>query len=134
MAGMPDKQNVATVVDQPLRLAVHLGDERAGGVDIVEPARFGDRRHDLRHAMGGEHHGPAVGHFVQFLDEDRAQPTQPVYDEAVVDDFVPDIDRRPEPLDRQFDDLDGAVDAGAESARRGDQQLEMGAGGHAGAM
>ena len=38
MAGMADEQDVAAVLDQPLGLAVDLGDERAGGVEIVEAA------------------------------------------------------------------------------------------------
>jgi hypothetical protein len=41
-----------------------------------------------------------------------------------VDDLVPDIDRRAIALERQLDDLDRAVDAGAEAARGGDQELE----------
>jgi iron uptake system EfeUOB component EfeO/EfeM len=36
-----------------------------------------------------------------------------------VDDFVADIDGRTEPIDRQLDDLDGAIDARAKSARSG---------------
>jgi hypothetical protein len=53
-----------------------------------------------------------------------AEAAQAVDDEAVVDDLVADIDRRPEPLDRQLDDLDGAVDACAKSARGRDQDLK----------
>ena len=41
---------------------------------------------------------------------------------------MPDIDRRAVLLDRQLDDADRAVDAGAEAARRGDQQVEGGLG------
>jgi hypothetical protein len=37
-----------------------------------------------------------------------------------VDDFVPDIDRCAIALQRALDDLDGAVDPGAETARGGD--------------
>ena len=49
---------------------------------------------------------------------------QPVDDEAVVDDLVAHIDRRAEPLERQLDDLDRAIDAGAKAARRGDQHMQ----------
>jgi hypothetical protein len=41
-----------------------------------------------------------------------------------MDDFVADIDGRAEPFERELDDLDGAVDAGAETARRGDQDAK----------
>ena len=74
--------------------------------------------------MRREHHRPVVGHLVELVDEHRAQLLQAVDDEAVVDDLVADIDRRAEPLERQLDDLDRAVDAGAETARRGDQDAE----------
>ena len=90
----------------------------------LEPRCSADGGHRLRHAMRREHHRPVVGHFVQFVDEHRAKAAQPVDDELVVDDLVADIDRRPEPLDRQLDDLDGAVDAGAEAARGGDQDVK----------
>ena len=109
-----------------LRLAVHFADQRAGCIDIVEPARLRGSRNDLGHAMRAEYHGATVRHLVQFLDEDRTHAAQPVDDIAVMDDFVTDVDRRPEALDRQFDDLDGAVDTGAEAARRGDQDVERG--------
>ena len=67
----------------------------------------------------------AVGYLVQLLDENRPKPAQPVDDEAVVDDLVPDIDRRAEPLDRQLDDLDRPVDTRAEAARRSDQDMQF---------
>ena len=41
-----------------------------------------------------------------------------------MDDLVAHIDGRAEPLERQLDDLDRAVDAGAKSARRGDQDAQ----------
>ena len=126
MAGMADEQDVPAGLDQPLGLAVDLADQRAGGVEIVEPARLGRGRDDLGHAMGGKDHRAAVGNFVELLDEHRAQPAQPVDDEAIVDDLVADIDRRAEPLDRQLDDLDGAVDPRAKAARRRDQHVQCG--------
>ena len=124
MAGMADEDDVAAGLDQPLGLAMDLADQGAGRVEIIEAARLGGGRHDLGHAMGGKDHRAAVRHLVQLLDEHRAQPAQPVDDEAVMDDFVPDIDRRPEALDRQLDDLDRAIDARAKAARRRDQEVE----------
>jgi 4-hydroxy-3-methylbut-2-enyl diphosphate reductase len=52
------------------------------------------------------------------------QTTLSVDDEAVVDDFVAHVDRRAEPLDRQFDDLDRPVDACAEAARCRDEDAQ----------
>jgi hypothetical protein len=43
-----------------------------------------------------------------------------------VDDFVAHIDRRTEALDGELDDLDRAVNAGAEAARGGDEQAKRG--------
>ena len=63
--------------------------------------------------------GRSGGHFVKFLDEDRAPGAQAVDDEVVVHDLVAHIDRRAPFLQRHLDDLDGPVDAGAEAARRG---------------
>ena len=65
-----------------------------------------------------------VGHFVEIIDEDRAEVTKSVYDEAIVDDFVAHVDRRAEPFERQLDDLDRAIDAGAEAPRGGDEDSE----------
>ena len=39
MAGMADEQDVAPVLDQPLGLAMDLGDQRAGRIDIGQAAR-----------------------------------------------------------------------------------------------
>ncbi len=44
---------------------------------------------------------------------------------GVVDDLVADIDRRAEALDRALDDRHRAVDAGAEAARRGDEDAQV---------
>jgi len=41
-----------------------------------------------------------------------------------VDDLVAYIDWRAEPLERELDDLDRAVDAGAKAARRCDQHFQ----------
>jgi hypothetical protein len=41
-----------------------------------------------------------------------------------MNDFMPDIDRRSEPLERKLNDLDGAIDARAKPARRGNQDFQ----------
>ena len=85
--------------------------------------------------MGAEHHRATVGHFVQLVDEHRAHPAKPVDDKFVVDDLVPDIDRRAVTLDRFLDDGNGTVDSGAKAARRRDQDMKRGKhGGHHRAM
>ena len=61
------------------------------------------------------------GHLVLVVDEDGAEPLEPADDVVVVDDVVADVDRRAVLLEQPLDDLDRAVDAGAERARRGEQ-------------
>jgi hypothetical protein len=58
-----------------------------------------------------------LGDLVEFLDKDRALGLEALDDVAIVHDLVADIDRRAIGLQRQHDDLDGTVDAGAEAAR-----------------
>jgi hypothetical protein len=84
--------------------------------------------------MRRKNHGTIVGHFVELVDEHGAEPPQPLDHETVVDDLVPHVDRRSEPLEREFDDLDRTVDSGAEAARRRDQDTKGEAVGHAAAM
>src|SRR5690606_13704814 len=78
-----------------------------------------------RHAMRAEYDRDAIGNLVERFDENRAFGLQRVDDIAVMHDLVPDIDRRAIFLQREFDDADRAIDAGAETARRGDQNLEF---------
>ena len=118
MAGMPDQQDFAPLAELALGLDMHLGDERAGGIEkeqIPRPRRLG---HRFRHAMGREHDGRAgIRDFVQFLDEDGALGLEALDHIAVMDDFMAHIDGRAVFGERKLDDLDGAVDAGAEAAR-----------------
>ncbi len=56
MAGMADQEHVAAEALVAHRLLVHLGDQRAGRVEVEEVARLGVGRHGFRHAVGGEDH------------------------------------------------------------------------------
>ncbi len=121
---MADKDDVASCLMCSLGLAVHFRHQRAGRVDIVEPACFGLGGHCLGHAVRAEHDRDAVGDLVERFDENRSLGLQRFNDVAVVHDFVTDIDRRPIAQQRQLDDADRAVDAGAKAARRRDQDVE----------
>ena len=105
--------------DIALALVVHLGDQRAGGVQHRQAAVLGGLDHRLGHAMGAEHRDGAFGHFVQFLDKARALVLQRVDHMLVVDDLVAHIDRLAILIERLLHDIDGANDAGAEAARLG---------------
>ena len=131
---MTDQHDFAAAAEMDLGLAMHLGDQRTGGVDGDEVARLGAVGHRFRHAMGGEHHRRiGVGNLVEFLDEDRALGLQAVDHVAVMHDLVPDIDRRAVQRERPLDRIDGAHHAGAEAARRAqdDPKRRLFAVGHA---
>ena len=98
-------------------LGVHLGDQRAGRVDHRQAALARDFLDPLGHAVRAEHGHRARRDFVQLVDEHGAARAQVLDDMAVVDDLVAHIDRRPVFLQRPLDDLDRALDAGAETAR-----------------
>ena len=124
MAGMADQQDGAPGLVVALDLAVHLGDQRAGGIGEQQAATARLGRDRLGHAMGGEDDQPILGHLVQLLDEHGTQPAQLVHHMAVVDDLVADIDRCPVLAQGGLDHVDGALDAGAEAARPGEQDGE----------
>ena len=91
--------------------------------NTVQPRRAASSSHGARDAVRGEDHRGAVRHLVELLDEHGAEAAQPLDDVAVVHHFVTHVDRRAEQLDRALDDVDGAIDAGAEAARIGEQDL-----------
>ena len=96
---MADQHHVAAGAAVARDFEVHLGHQRTGRVEHLQAAPRGFLAHRLRDAVGAEDHGGAVGHFVEFLDEDRAAVLEVVDHEAVVHDFVAHVDRRAERLD-----------------------------------
>ena len=120
MMRMPDQQDFAAALEMDRRLAVHLGDQRTGGVQREEIAGAGVGGNRFRNAMGGKHHRSVgiVGDFGQFLDENRALGPQAVHHIFVMDDLVADIDRGAIDGERPFHGVDRPDHAGAEAARR----------------
>ena len=123
MAGVADQHHVAPGLAVARDFHVHLRHQRTGRIEHAKPACVGLAAHGLRNAVCAEDHGGAVRHLVELVDEHRALRAQLVDDEAVVHDFVAHVDRRAERLERALDDLDRAVDAGAETARIGQQHV-----------
>jgi hypothetical protein len=70
----------------------------------------------------------AVRYIVQLFDKDRSHAAQAVNHKAVVDDLMPDIDRRAVAIERDLDDLDRSIDAGAKAARGSDNDVKRGLG------
>ena len=115
---MADQQHVAAALVMDLRLAVNLGDQRAGRVDGEQIARPRLFRHRLGDAVGGEDHRPVAGRRLgELLDEHDALGLQRIDDVLVVDDLVPHVHRRAVDPQRGLDRVDRPHDAGAEAAR-----------------
>ena len=70
-----------------------------------------------RNAVSAVNNTFAVRDFVFAIDEDCALTAEFVDHKTVVNDLFADIDRRTESFERDADDINGADDAGAESAR-----------------
>ena len=119
--GVTDQDHVATLPAVSHHFHVDLGDERTGRVEHCQPATPGLLLDRARHAVRAEDHRCSVRHLVELLDEDRAQRPQPLDHEPVVHHLVTDVYRRAKERDRTLDDVDRAVDAGAEATRIGQQ-------------
>src|SRR4051794_16941454 len=124
-----DQQDVVVVAGEPPRLRVHLGDQRAGGIDRLEAPPVGLLVHDRRDTVGAEHDGRALGHLVGLLDEHRAALLQRLDDVLVVHDLLAHVDRRAVGLQRLLDRDHGPVDARAVAPGCGEQDTS-GRGGH----
>ncbi len=88
---MADQHQGAAQSAVPLALDVHLGDQRAGGVQHRQTAvgrRFDHRAGD---AVGAEDGRRAVRDFRQFVHENGALGLQAIDHMPVMDDLVPDI-------------------------------------------
>src|SRR5262249_10323542 len=117
-----DKNDGALFAGEFQRFQVHLGDERAGRVDHFEGALLGFVTNGGRNAVSAEHQDRAVGHVFDGLDENRAAATQLFHNVRVMNDFVVNVNGSAVGLERQFDDIDSANDAGAEPTRPDAQQ------------
>ena len=102
---------------------VDLDDQRAGGVDGEQPAParlVADLRRD---AVGAVEQGGAVRELRRATRRRRCPLAKPVDDELVVDDLVIDVQRRPEEIEGPLQALDRHVDARAEAAGIGQDDL-----------
>ncbi len=115
MAGVPDEDDLAALGGIALPLAMHLGDERAGGVDHAEIAGGGLALDPAGDAVGAEDGDAAGRDLGEVVDEARTLGAQPLDHVAVVHDLVADIDRGAIFLDGALDDLDRPLHARAKS-------------------
>ncbi len=119
VSGVTDQDDVVVAAGIAAAFVMHLLHQRTGGIDDVELPAGGIGLDLARYAMGAEHGHGAGWDFVDLVDEDGAPPAQLLDDVVVMNDLMAHIDRRAVLFERAFDDLDGALDPGAEAARPG---------------
>src|SRR5690554_3307950 len=95
---------------------MHLGDQRAGGIEHLETPFCGLVLHGLGDVVGAEDDDDVIGNLMQLVNKHRAAVTQVLYDELVVHHFMAHIDRWTEYFQRSVDDFDSPVNAGTEAA------------------
>ena len=117
MAVMADEHQHATPGDVSPPLVVHLGDQRARGVDGRQRPHLGFLLDLSRDAVGAEDGHGARRHVLQRLDEAGAFRLERFDDMAIVNDLVAHVDRGAMLGQRPLDNIDRPNDAGAKPAR-----------------
>ena len=112
-----DQNDAETVAREPHGLQMHLGDQRAGGIDHFQMALRGLLANRGSHAVRAEDGPRTRRHFVQFLDEDGAGLAQFVHHVLVVYDFLAHVDRRTVEVERDLHHVDRPYDTGAKASR-----------------
>ena len=118
---MTDQDHGLSILVMAPRIDMDFGYQRASRIDMDHIALLGFRRHRFGHSMGGKYHRKSFRYLVKLLNEHGTLSAEFIHDIFIVDDFMSYIDGRPELLDRLFDNFNGAVHAGAETARAGEQ-------------
>jgi len=124
MTGVTYEEDMAAVLDQPLSLAMDFRDERTGRIHELQApvARVGGN--GLGDAVRRKNDRSVIRNLIKLRHKNRAHVLEPIDHEAVMDDLVAHVDRGAETLERKLDDLDRAVDAGAEATGGCDQQAK----------
>jgi hypothetical protein len=94
MVGVADERHEMTAVGVSPSFGMHLGDERADRIDDAQAAAFAalaDRRCDSVRGQDADLPGRDL---LLVVDEDRPEQLEPADDMVVVDDLMPDVDRR----------------------------------------
>ena len=117
VAGMADQDQRPAFGRIAPALDMNFGDQGTGRVDDVERPLLCCLFYRLGDAMRAEDGDAAQRHLVQLVDEDRALGLQIHHHVPIVHDLVPHIDRRAEPLQGTFDDIEGTLHSGAKPSR-----------------
>ena len=121
--GVADQNDVTPGGHVILALQVHLGHERAGGIEHSQAARLCFLFNDARHAMGTENSDRTRGGFGQLVDEARALGLERIDHMLVVDDLMAHVDRGAVFFQGAFHDLDGTYDTRTKTAGLGKEDL-----------
>jgi hypothetical protein len=89
---MPNEEDLVALRSKSLSFKVHLGHERARSVDGLEVAFFRLNVHRRSDPVRRKNDGRAFGHFVKFLDENRAALFESLHDVPVVNDLLSYVD------------------------------------------
>ena len=122
--GVPDEDDLVALLRVASGFVVHSTHQGTGRVDHPKIAHAGIGLDLSGHAVGAEDGDGAGRNLVDVLDEAGALAAQRGDDVLVVDDFVPDVDRRAMDLQRPFDDVDRPHDPGAEPPRLREHHLQ----------
>ena len=125
MAGVADQDQGPAARHIAVGLHVHLGDQRAGGVQHRQAARAASASTARETPWALKMVTAPSGTFVQRLDKPRALGLEPFHHMAVVDDLVAHIDGRAVELQRALDDVDRAHHACTEPPRLGQHHLQV---------
>ena len=124
---MPDEQDFAAAPVVDFSLAMNLRHKRTGRVERDQIASRRLFRNGAGNSVRRENHRHVViGNFTQLLDENRTFLAQTVDDIFVVHDLVSHIDWRPIDRERPLNRFNRTHHAGAESARRAEQDFQSG--------
>src|SRR6185312_3561717 len=114
MVTMADQDKGITLLGKLDRLHMDLGDQGTGGINHSQTALFAGAANFGRNPMRGINHALAVRDLFDRINENGAFALQFLYDEAVVDDLLANIDWRPKGFERDAHDIDGTNHPGAE--------------------
>jgi hypothetical protein len=112
---------VIPTVSTPARLRVHLGHQRAGRIDDLQPPAPRLGQHRGRHAVRGEDHDAPRRHLIQLGNHDRAALPELIHHVAVVHDLPAHVNRRAVVPQGLLHDPDRPFHPRAERTRRGEQ-------------
>src|ERR1700686_3290163 len=97
---------------------MHLGDQRAGGINHAQGAVLGFLANGGGDAVGAENEHGIGGDFLDGFDEDRAAAAKLFDHVGVVYDLVVDVDGRAIGFEGEFHNVDCATNPAADPAGR----------------